>query len=451
MPGSGLQLKDVQESRRNELDHFTMMLPRFKSQDELLKYLESQNLHGIDSEFSGATKALVNAFDAKGVHVNRWWVMTPFDWRCPSCRRKKHQIVRLNRHGFLTGQLHEHHDHMKDRVKKRFAEISVSRKTIVADELAERFAIRTAYGLSAYDNTVICSDCNHADSSAKAAANTHADFSYSPAEILAFVRPRDNTAPHEIDEAVATRIWMEGRDLFQLRLNMVDQVAELASKNCHWYQPSEITSARTERIAEWWFRRYGLDELSHASGEDPEKYLYNPVVFSGELSSWRMKNIKPNKLIPTERDIQHLVATRGSFWKKVGDDWRCPCCGRSKGDCVRPSKKNPWVFEIKNKLLFSSEEPRHRFFEHICDDCANTANHLGREAAGALSQTLEYPSSLVALSELRSIVISRPHSPHAVDNTEVDALLPQLVDRLYGICDEAESMMDNDAYEEDEH
>lgn len=420
-----------------------MVLPTFKSQGELLKYLESQSLPGIDSEFSGAMMALVKAFDAKGVHVDRWWVMTPFDWKCPSCGRGKPQIVRLNRHGFLTGQLHEHHDHMKDRVKKRFTEISVSRKTIVADELAEKFAVRTAYGLSAYDNTVICSDCNQADRNAKAAAKTHADFSYSPAEILAFVRPRDNTAPHEIDEGEATRIWMEGRELFQLRLNMVDQVAELAARNCHWYQPSEITAARTERIAAWWFRRYGLDDLSRASGEEPEKLLYNPVVFSGELSSWRTKKIPPNRSAPTESDIQHLVATRGSFWKKVGDDWRCPCCGRSKRDCIRPSKKNPWVFEIKHKQLFSSENRDRRSFEHICDDCANTANHLGREAAGAIGQTLEYPSSLVELSELLSIVISRPHSPHAVDNAKVDALLPHLVDRLYGIY-EAESPTDLD-------
>ena len=427
-----------------------MELPKFTSQDELLKHVESQNLHGIDSEFSGAMMALVKAFEAKGVHVNRWWVMTPPEWKCPSCGRGKSQIVRLNRHGFLTGQLHEHHDHMKDRVKKRFAEISVSRKTIVADTLAEKFAIRTAYGLSAYDNTVICSDCNQADRNAKAAAKTHADFSYSPAEILAFIKPRDNTAPHEIDEAVATQIWMEGRELFQLRLNMVDQVAELAARNCHWYQPSETTAVRTERIAAWWFRRYGLDDLSRPSGGEPEKLLYTSVVFSGELSSWRRKKIPPNKFTPTESDIQHLVATRGNFWKKVGEDWRCPCCGRSKRDCIRPSKKNPWVYEVKFKLLFSSVERDRRSVEHICDDCSNTANHLGREAAGAIGQALEYPSSLVELSELRSVVISRAHSPHAVDNAKVDALLPHLVDRLYEIY-EAESATCLESYEQDEH
>lgn len=425
-----------------------MVLPTFASQDELLRYLEGQNLHGIDSEFSGSMMALVKAFDAKGVHVNRWWVMTPPEWKCPSCERGKSQIVRLNRHGFLTGQLHEHHDHMKDRVKKRFTEISVSRKTIVADELAERFAIRTAYGLSAYDNTVICSDCNQADRNAKAAAKTHDDFSYSPAEILAFIKPRDNTAPHEIDEDVATRIWMEGRELFQLRLNMVDQVAELAARNCHWYQASEMTAARTERIATWWFRRYGLDDLSRESGGEPEKLLYTPVVFSGELSSWRTKKNLPNKLTPTESDIQHLVATRGSFWRKVEDDWHCPCCRRSKRNCIRPSKKNPWVFEIKYKQLFSPEERDRRSFEHICDDCANTANHLGREAAGGIGRTLEYPSSLMELSELRSIIVSRPYSPHTVNNAKVDALLPYLVDRLYGAY-EADSATNLDTYEQD--
>lgn len=338
-----------------------MAPPKFTSKDELLIFLKEQDLSGIDSEFSRSMMELVRTFCANGAHLDRWWVMTPVDWKCPACNRSKPQIVRLNRHGFLMGQLHEHHDHMKDFVKNRFIKISTSKKVVVADEMAEKFAIRTAFGLSAYDNTIICSDCNEADKNAKAIAKTHSYFSYSPSEILAFTRPRDNVGPHAIDENEAKRIWENGKELFKLRLDMVNQVAELAASNRHWYQPSRTTAAGTEKIANYWFRKYGLDDLSSADGSEPEKLLYTPVVFSGAPSAWRANKIRVNKGAPTDSDVQHLVATRGNFWKKVPENWGCPCCNRSKLSCVRPSNNNPWVFEIKEKRLFSEKKTKSTF------------------------------------------------------------------------------------------
>lgn len=89
--------------------------------------------------------------------------------------------------------------------------------------------------ISAYDNAIICDDCNTADPKAKGAVGTHRDFSYSPQEIKRFVRPRPNV-PHEIDVEEAARIWQANEETFALRLKIVERIAGIAATNTHWYQ-----------------------------------------------------------------------------------------------------------------------------------------------------------------------------------------------------------------------
>jgi hypothetical protein len=130
-------------------------------------------------------------------------------------------------------RLVEHHDHMKDLLLRKFQSISASLQRVLADEAAEDFAKRSAPMVSAYDNTVICNDCNNADTAAKKLVKAHSSFSFSPQEILAFVIAAPN-AEHRIDQAVATRIWEENRSTFELRVKIVERIAEIAAKNEHW-------------------------------------------------------------------------------------------------------------------------------------------------------------------------------------------------------------------------
>ncbi|AEC18773.1 hypothetical protein PT7_0233 [Pusillimonas sp. T7-7] len=419
------------------IQSFTVMTStKFSSREELLDHIRQAPISGLDSEFSPMMVALAKAFEAKGMHLNRWWVMTPSDWECPSCKRGKSKIVRLNRHGYLMGHLHEHHDHMQDLVRERFGALSTARKTVVADKLAEKFAVRAGYGLAAYDNTVICSDCNRADGDAKKLAGTHPNFSYSPDEIGCFVIAKDNFGPHEIDKQEAERIWEEGKELFKVRLDMVDQIASLAADNAHWYQPSTRTAQQIERTAKIFLRLHGLYDIAVKEGVEAEKLLYTANVFSGEHSSWRRKATTfKGKNVPTPGDLDHLIAVRGNFWKKVEESWICPCCGRTKLHCVRPSNKNTWVFEVKGKWLFSEDALDARNTILLCDDCSNVANHLGREAGAEAGERLEYPSSLIRMQELRDTVIVKSHCPHRVDNAKVDKLMPILIDRLKSMQD----------------
>ena len=128
--------------------------------NEFRESLMDKDLKGLDSEFTYSTRRLVALFNAEGAHLNRWWVMTSVEWFCPCCKRTKRQIVRLNKNNYLTCQLHEHHDHMEEVVKTLFEKYAIARNQQIADELLERFAIKSAFSLSAYDKTIIYFDCN---------------------------------------------------------------------------------------------------------------------------------------------------------------------------------------------------------------------------------------------------------------------------------------------------
>ncbi len=393
--------------------------------------LGDKDLQGLDSEFTYSTRQLVKKFDANGAHLNKWWVMTPVEWECPCCLRKKTEIVRLNKNNYLICQLHEHHDHMKEVVKSLFEEFSTKKRTVVADELSEKFAVKTAFSLSAYDNTVVCFDCNKSDSDAKKIVGAHRYFSFSPKEIGEFILVHSNRE-HEIDEKAAREVWARVRPIFELRLDMASKFAHIAAEKNDWYQPSYRTAKQIERIAKYYFDFNGLLEIEKY---EPERLLYNTEPFKGAHEAWRTKPIRQICKRPTEQEISHLNATRGKYWKRYDDKWTCPCCNRTKYECVRASKRNPWVLEIKSGALFVESKNKVDYRpDPMCADCLDSAISLGREVLKVSGENIEFPSSVVSLAELSCSVVARPHSKHVYKNTYIDGLMPDLVSRAHNVA-----------------
>ncbi|WP_210515220.1 hypothetical protein [Pantoea ananatis] len=394
--------------------------------EEFKLSISNIDLNGIDSEYTFSTRNLVAHFKAQGAHLNKWWVMTPVDWICPCCKRRKSEIVRLNKHNYLTCQLHEHHDHMKEVVKSIFEDLSTKRDAIVADELSEKFAIKASFALSAYDNTIICFDCNKADADAKRLVKCHKFFSFSPKEISEFVCASPNSE-HRIDSDKAVEVWQRVEPIFLMRLKLAQQLAEIASEKKDWYQPSARTAKQTERVAKWFLKFNGISKFTEF---EPEKLLYNTEPFRGEKNSWRIKKVAMSTKTPTDNDIAHLSAVRGRYWNKYDQEWTCPCCFRNKRSCVRSSKKNQWVMEIKKVPLFYQGNINGKINEvAMCMDCVDSAINLGREVSKMLSLVLEFPSSVVTLQELSQVIIARPHSKHSFKNEAIEDLLLSICKR----------------------
>lgn len=406
-------------------------------QSEFRASLANRDLTGLDSEFSYSTRRLIELFKADGAHLNRWWVMTPINWVCPSCKRAKSEIVRLNKNNFLTCQLHEHHDHMKEVVKSLFESYSTRKDLVIADEQSERFAIKAAFSLSAYDNTIICFDCNKVDADAKKLVKAHRFFSFSPREIAEFVKASPNNE-HQINELNARQVWERVEPVFHLRMEMAQKFAMIAAEKRDWYQRSESTAKQIENHAKYLFRYHGLLEIEK---HEPERLLYNTEPFKGENSSWRKKKNPVVEKRPSSNEMSHLIATRGKYWNRYDDNWICPCCFRKKYDCVRPSKKNPWVLEIKSAPLFLDDKMEiNPSPKPMCADCIDTAINLGREILKESDLHVEYPSSIITFSEISNIIVPRPHSKHEFKNDLIDSMIFTIVERVVNFLGEKKNV-----------
>lgn len=381
---------------------------KFSSEEELYSYLRTFELRGLDSEYSFIYDGIIKSFNAKGLDLNSWWVKTPADWECPACQRSKTEIMRPNKHGYLTGHIHEHHDHMSELVGREFDRISSSRECVVADFDASTFVQRTAYAASAFDSTLICSDCNTADVKAKRIVSSPLDFSFSPRELAQFIEPRPHS-DHKINRAQALAIWKQCEPVFQRRCEFIVTIAELAASNEHWFQESKKPARAFERNARSLFKYYGIDSLQ---GQFPEHFLFTPKKYPKSFSGWRKKRVRLSPQ-PSQGEIDHLLQTNIiPSWHKFRDDWECPCCLRSKYQCISKNNKGEWDFGVESKRFCTEYDPKVGIYHEVCRNCASAAIHFGKETASGTPFTANRASALLKLSELSAIIKPNAFNRH---------------------------------------
>jgi rubredoxin len=381
----------------------------------------------LDGVMSPLTRELAGRFGTESVDMTFGWACTPMDWVCPACGRTKREIVRLNTNGHLMCRLVEHHDHMKDLVKDEFERQCKLQKTIVADEFARRFATRASQMISAYDNAIICDDCNAADPKAKGAVGTHKDFSYSPQEIRRFVRPQPNV-PHEIDAEEAARIWQVNEETFALRLKIVERIAGIAATNTHWYQelPYGQRAETVYRHAEYLQGQYSVPGALYELTGDKRR----PP--SPDVSAWRRVKHKSPRVGPRPEDVAYLAKVSfGRHWSAVAESWRCPSCDRTKHGTVRKSNKGDWTFLLSDRSFYAPGERYSSKRAVVCGDCGLLASNLGKEAClVAEAATGSNYAQFLSVSEIARVVLPQPHARHNVKNDVADNLVMDLIERI---------------------
>ncbi len=392
---------------------------KFYNENELYNYLKNNDLSGIDSEYSLATQKLKKEFKAKEVHFNKWWVRTDPSWKCTVCRRRKSQIVKINKHGDLSGQLHEHHDHMAEFLKNVFDDISSKRKTRIADIDAEKFILRISFGLASYENTLVCSDCNKADATAKAIVKAHKYFSFSPKDIASFIIVKNND-DHEISEENALRCYIDQKDIYKRRIELASYIAEIAADNEHWYEESKINNiANINFHSNNIMERYGVHE----------GWLFKQKEYKKDLNKWR-KRTKIFKYVPTEGDIEHMINTRGEKWNKLEDDWLCPICKRSKKECISKSKKEIWIFNTASKDFLDQSSDNWSKTKTVCDSCYRVYTLLQKEVD--INNILSYTDyNVIKEDEIKKSILNiNNHNFHDINNKYVESILDELKNRI---------------------
>ncbi len=414
------------ESSDNESDHLK------KRQAALIAAIQNGTLSLLDGVMSPISQAIANRLGTTNFDMNSWWVETPTYWLCPACGRGKLEIARLNTKGEIMCHLVEHHDHMKDVLKRRFREISINREKVIADAQAEGFAKRSSMMISAFENTIVCIDCNNADSIAKKAAHTHSDFSFSPQELRQIVKPASNQ-PHEINKNTSRAIWMERAQTFELRLKIADRIAEIAANNEHWFQPGEFGNnpEKISRIASQIIfdkGAYGvLDELKGPRKTKPVR----------SISAWRQTRHPEVKEPPSRNEIEHAgLVGNSAFWAEIDEEWECPGCQRKKRELVRKNKNGEWSFPVGTRFLFDAEAPWHRINTLACGDCLKVAEDMGKEAAYLAEKKIQGFASKVCIEEVRQCVIPHPHSRHNINNEATSKVLETIAHRIIRIADQ---------------
>jgi rubredoxin len=383
---------------------------------ELSKRAARDPLPDLDGEAAPETQAIARAIGATVLALNRWWVLTPRSWICPSCKRGKAEIARINRHGEMMGEMHAHHDHIGDLILRRFHEVSAVRGEVVADDAAQSFVSRAAPLVSAYDETVICADCNGADGKAKRLVPTHPDFSFSPREIGQFVISAPNRE-HDIDVDRARTIWRDRIPIFEARLRIIEQIVEMGSSNEHWFQPSDNWD-RPDGIyltAQVALNRAGYNMAGNVTAyTDGARSVRKPVR---DLSAWRKRRPGRTK-VPTPGQIDHVAkVTHFAAWNRVPDKWTCPGCGRNKPAIAKPSAQFPWAIEIQETYFYDELMGRRKVV--CCGDCNHACLALAKEAG--------LHRSSVSIEDVRDIVVPTPHAQHSFQD---DTIVGPVIDRI---------------------
>jgi rubredoxin len=395
------------------------------SRDKLIADITSGKFKHIDGIFSPLTKQLIQEHGAADADMTQFWIMTPQDWCCPVCKRSKGDIVRKDKNNLLICRLVEHHDHMNDILVKRFTAISATLKGgVVADDAAERFAKRSSAMVSAYNNIVICQDCNNADANAKKAVGAPVDFSYSPAEISQFILPKKNSS-HDIDDYKAREIWFAAKPTFELRMKIVERIANIAATNTHWFQETALKD-QPERIkSECKFNLhffYGLDDL-------PTHLFRNSNQSAKNYACWKTKGTIKAGPIPTTGECDHVTRVRDAYvWGMVPDDWICPVCSRSKRETIRHNKNKDWCFCISRNSYRDLNSPRKKKQQVICRDCGLVAEDIGREALKAVGVTSGSKSAWVELSDIGAVIKARPHTRHEILPDKADEIVAKVIE-----------------------
>lgn len=391
-------------------------MKEFETFEEFLEYTSKHNFIGFDSEFTFNTRELVKRFGAKGVHMNKHWALRNFDWQCPCCNRSKSEIVRVNRHGDLSCQLVEHHDHTPDIAKQLFIDVSSSKTIVVADKISKLFVKKISTAFESYPRTVVCVDCNNADTKAKKAANAHGWFSFSPQDIEAMIEVSEN-CEHTVNIQKAIEIWNLKQDTFYRRINLINEFIQIAANKDDWYEPGKIFYKDFSDVIKIPFK---IRSWLYTT----KKYSENSI---NNRNEWRTKPKKKISKVPNKQEIEFAKNTSNYPYNSILDDWNCPICDRSLHEAFQLSNSKKWGTKLHSATFYDGYETS------ICNECMETLRAVKNELYGNRRSA----PSMITIVEAKSFILSEAYNSHSINNQALDELLDRFESRLINEEDES--------------
>jgi rubredoxin len=391
----------------------------------LVSAINSGDLTRFDGAESPLTKK-IKAFHLRdSVEMNSNWILSSQTWACPCCNRSKLEISRVGKQGQILCKSVIHHDHMADALKAAFHNVFERIGTEIEQVQGRLLVERIAPAFSAYDEILVCEDCNVADMEAKRLVKAPAFFSFSISQIRAFIQT-GNHQPHILNPDSTSRIWASAKPSYELRMKLIHEVALAATTDNHWFESYPHTMNPVPILGR---RPWDSVILEFIADVDLCKAL-SPTTGNKtrNLSRWRTaKKMSAPDRIPPKNFMAMLRsdAVRAQKWDSVADDWCCPICSRTKFETVY-MKSGQVVFDPNSRSRSGSWIGA----STICGHCTSTIMSLKTEIAETIGFRPEDSYSIATVEELAAIIEPRPHSAHQVRHTEADALVSLVIQRL---------------------
>ncbi|QTC88415.1 hypothetical protein [Brevundimonas pondensis] len=310
----------------------------------------------FDGRWSAQTKALLAQHGAERLDLDDNWASVPPTWRCGPCGRYKAELARLSEAGVLICRLDWHHDHLRDHGKRvlkrdgsRPSEPEAFRRWFGAVEACKDLIER-------FHPSFVCVDCNAADGDAKRRLKgiVHPEFSFSPAEIAAFITVQPGRS-HKVDVEKAEAIWKLVEDDVLDRISFTDLLAERVAKGRHqrqgrkhWSEPPLGPLLRDMSRNPIYPARMLLQLPADLSARSLQK--------DGFRSSLKSK-VQPVR-VPSRAEFDAFTAAQDprSPWVRHDADWACPSCDRSRFECLRASGKGKWTGRLHRLHVYQDED-----------------------------------------------------------------------------------------------
>lgn len=391
---------------------------------ESVKTGELTCIDGIDSPLSRKIKAYHKKDEFE---MNSHWIGSSQTWGCPCCERSKFQISRIGNKNQILAKLVIHHDHMREVLDAEFHAAFESAGTTVEQIDGQRLVERIGNAFAAYEEVLICEDCNNADTEAKKLVGAPRFYSFSIGQIRRFIQRGDHK-PHRINASTAEAVWCEAQPAYELRMKLIRAVAHAAATDSHWYEPYArgadaipVLGYGQQRLADSAIRKWvSVESLGRALGPQTKQTERN-------LSRWRTVLPKPGH--PPPPNFLAMLRSdegRASAWDSVPDHWHCPICKRSKYETVYIADQGKIGFYLRSnpgRGLWAKADT-------ICNHCDSVLMRLKLEISSLIGSTPSNSYGFVSPEELTSIIIPRPHSPHSIRPAQAQSLVSGIVSRL---------------------
>lgn len=391
----------------------------------LLDCIKTGEIKLLDSTQSPSSRMIRDHHNLDLFEMNRNWSGSDQGWMCPCCARSKFQISRIGNKQQILAKLVVHHDHMADAMKQAFYAAFRQAGTPVEQVDGLSLVARMGSAFAAYEEVLICEDCNHADTEAKKIVSAPSFFSFSIRQISQFITCADHR-PHTVDATQVHALWLQAEQGYRTRIALIEQVAMAAATDSHWYEPHPESSNPVPvfgngRVGDNTIKRWVNEEalFDALAPKDP--------AATRNLSRWREIHSKQGKSLPANfLAILRSDASRARAWDAITADWHCPVCRRAKADTVYVSDNGKVVFMTKST---GNAPPEWKSAQHICNHCFSTLMSIKLE----ISSHVEKPAdsySFVSIAELASILRPRALSSHLIDSVRAANLINEVVSRM---------------------